>query len=190
MRAAVQALDEVFQGIDRNAVNRILTSTAADASAAYATPLGNSGFQTPAEFAQAVLQRYQQYIDEAYAALEPMVRNGTLRPPSGISRNTYLGRLVDRRARDRLREWLAFEEIAEGPLTIQVNRRLHDVVGSGAYRIPDIRIPGARVIIDGSLELKSTSTAQVIDFNAFSGGDGIIIVRPTQIGGAYGLVFP
>jgi hypothetical protein len=30
----------------------------------------------------------------------------------------------------------------------------------------------------------------MIDFRAFSGGSNIIIVRPTELGGSYGLVFP
>jgi hypothetical protein len=121
--------------------------------------------------------------------MEPQVRNGTLRPPTNISRNTFLGRLIDQRARDQIRTWLAEEGIAEG-LLIRVNRRLADPLGTGRYRIPDIRIPGANVILDASIELKTIASAQIYDFSVFSGGNGIIIVRPTQLGGSYALVFP
>jgi hypothetical protein len=185
-----RSLDDIYRGIDRAAVGRILTRTVGDPAATFANPIGTSGFQTQGEFAEAVFQRYQQYIDEAYAIFEPQVRAGIRVPPAGVSRNTYLGHLIDADARRRLRTWLAAEGITEGPgQVIQVNRRLADAITT-RYRIPDIRIPGAQVILDGSLELKTIQSAQIRDFGLFSGGDGIIVVRPTQLGGSYGLVFP
>jgi hypothetical protein len=109
----------------------------------------------------------------------------------GISRDMYLGGLIDRWARLRLRRWLAAEGIADRPgQVIQVNRWLRDPRGSGAYRIPDIRVGGARLIFDGTIGQKTITTEQCIDFLLYSGEDRIIIVRPTQIGGSCELLFP
>ena len=94
-------------------------------------------------------------------------------------------------ARVDLRDWLASEGIPhEAGDIIQVNRWLRDVAGSGAHRVPDVRIPGARTIFDGTIGWKSSTTPQVIDFHNFSGGDTVIIVRPTRLGGSYEIVFP
>jgi hypothetical protein len=90
-----------------------------------------------------------------------------------------------------MRRWLAREDIAEGPgQVIQINRWLRDPAGSGAYRIPDVRIPSANIVFDGTIGWKSTTTPQIIDFRGFSGGNNVMIVRPTQLGGSHGLVFP
>jgi hypothetical protein len=82
------------------------------------------------------------------------------------------------------------EGFNEGPGSIiQVNRWLRDPAGSGAYRIPDVRIPGARLSLDGTIGWKDATTPQLFDIRAFS-GDNILIVKPTQIGGSYGVYFP
>ncbi len=92
--------------------------------------------------------------------------------------------------RARLARWLESEGIAERPgSVIEVNRWLRDPNGSGAYRIPDVRLPGATIILDGTIAQKLASTPQIIDFRAFS-GNNIIIVRPTRLGGSYGIIFP
>jgi hypothetical protein len=49
---------------------------------------------------------------------------------------------------------------------------------------------GANITFDGTIGLKTSSTPQVIDFSTFSGGDNVMIVRPTRLGGSYGIVFP
>ena len=69
---------------------------------------------------------------------------------------------------------------------IQINRWLRQPGGS-AYRIPDIRIPGEDLIIDGTIAMKTMDKLQVQGFFYFSRGDRILIVRPTQMGGAYEL---
>ena len=95
---------------------------------------------------------------------------------------------MDRFARSELQSWLRSEGITEGPgELIQVNRYLRDP-GSDAYRIPDVRVPGAGTILDGTIGTKTSTTPQVIDFRAFSGGDNVIIVRPARIGGSYGII--
>lgn len=96
---------------------------------------------------------------------------------------------MDNYARSQMRSWLASEGLFEGQgSVIQINRWLRDPTGSGAYRIPDVRIPSANVIFDGTIGIKTSSTPQVIDFGSFSGGNNVIIVRPTRLGGSYGIV--
>lgn len=73
---------------------------------------------------------------------------------------------------------------------IQVNRWLRDSAGTGLYRIPDIRIPGAGLSIDGTIGFKTMASPQTQGFFYFSSGDRILLVRPTQLGGSYGLLPP
>jgi hypothetical protein len=101
-----------------------------------------------------------------------------------------VGQRTDGIARAALRSWLKSEQIVEGAGgVIQVNRYLRNPAG-GTWRVPDIRIPGANIIFDGTIGKKTPGMAQIIDFRAFSGGNNVMIVRPTQLGGSYGLVFP
>jgi len=152
---------------------------------------GRSGFRTTGDFAQELGTQYQGFVDNAYAAAEQARAAGLLRPPPGISMETHMGQLVDQAARADLQGWVASEGIAEGPgQIVQINRYLRDPLGSGAYTIPDVRIPGANLILDGTIGVKTTSTPQVINFYNFSGGNNILIVRPTQLGGSSGMVFP
>ena len=123
----------------------------------------------------------------AYARVQARVAAGKL-PADAMT----VGNRTDAIARAALRRWLSSSEgIQEGPgRIIQVNRWLRDPSGSGAYRIPDVRIPGANITFDGTIGWKTAGTPQIVDFRGFSGGDNIIIVRPTQLGGSYGIVFP
>lgn len=90
-----------------------------------------------------------------------------------------------------MHRWLRSEGITEGPdQAVQLNRWLRDPSDSGAYRIPDVRIPDANLIMDGTIGLKWQSTPQVADFRSFSGGSSIVIVRPTQLGGSYSVLPP
>lgn len=141
-------------------------------------------FPSQETFRDSVFDRYQQFYDQADAIAQARVAAG--RWPNDPM---VVGGRMDAIARARLRSWLRSEGIAEGPCgVIQVNRWLRDPAGSGAYRIPDIRIPGANTILDGTIGAKTSATPQVVDFRAFSGGDNIIIVRPTRIGGSYGVL--
>jgi hypothetical protein len=121
-----------------------------------------------------------------------LVRQGLVRNDSMV-----IGSRVDAYARQELRSWLTnVEGIEEGPgQIIQVNRRLYDPAGSGAYRIPDVSIPGAGSIYDATIAEKTISWPQVIDFHEFSGGGNVTIVRPSTLvtpgaQGSYGLHFP
>jgi hypothetical protein len=143
-------------------------------------------------FAERVFVRYQGFIDDAYTAGLKAQAAGRLKPIPRLAPETQLGQYVDRFARADLMNWLKSERIAEGPGgLVQVNRHLRDPLGSGTYRIPDIQLPGSGIIFDGTISSsKSIFSPQIIDFNSFSGGNNIVIIRPTQLGGSYGLVFP
>ena len=144
-----------------------------------------------AEFDSAVGARYQQLVDQGYADTMDLVRQGLVENDPMV-----IGGRVDSIARTGLRDWLSnVEGIDEGPgQIIQVNRRLYDPAGSGAYRIPDVYIPGAQSIYDATIAEKGIFLPQTIDFNAFSGGANITIIRPSTLvtpgaTGSYGLHF-
>lgn len=135
--------------------------------------------------------RYQRYTDEAYTAASDAYAKGRLVVPEGMSADTIIGQRTDAIARIRMSRWLDSEGISEGPgEAMQLNRWLRDPAGSGSYRIPDVRIPDANLIMDGTIGFKWQTTPQVMDFYNFSGGSRITIVRPTQLGGAYSLLPP
>jgi hypothetical protein len=138
------------------------------------------------QFRDAVFDRYQQFYDMAYARVQARV---AAKQMAGDALS--VGQRTDRIARAALRSWLKAEQIVEGAgEVIQVNRYLRNPAGQN-WRVPDIRIPGANIIFDGTISpSKMPSTAQIADFRAFSGGNNIVLVRPTQLGGSYGLVFP
>lgn len=150
--------------------------------------------EAQASLAERVFTRYQGFVDEGYALGREAQAAGRLTPPPGVSEEMHLGQYVDRYARDNLTAWLRSEGIAEGAgELVQVNRYLRDPLATGAYCIPDIRVPGGNIIFDGTISSSKTITMpQMIDFRAFSGGNNITIVRPTLLpgGGSYSLVFP
>jgi hypothetical protein len=149
---------------------------------------GGSRFSSAEDFASEAFTRYQRYTDEAYEAALRAEARGRLVVPEGMSRETIIGQRVDAAARIRMRRWLRSEGIGEGPgELVQVNRWLRDPFGSGRYRIPDVRIPGANSIMDGTIGYKWSSTLQIRDFSSFSGGNRITIVRPRALGGSYSL---
>ena len=91
-----------------------------------------------------------------------------------------LGQQTDAIARARLPNYLASQGIPEGPgMEVLVNRWLRDPAGSGAYRIPDVRLQQSGTILGGTIGTKTLNTPQVQDFINFSGGNKVIIVRPT-----------
>jgi hypothetical protein len=145
-----------------------------------------------AEFDAAVGVRYQQLVDQGYTDTMDLVARGLVRNDP-----TVIGSRVDSIARTGLRDWLRnVEGIQEGPgQIIRVNRRLYDPSGGGAYRIPDVYIPGARSIFDATIAEKTNLLPQTIDFHAFSGRGNVTIVRPSTLvtpgaQGSYGLRFP
>jgi len=146
--------------------------------------IGRSGYQTSAEFADAAFRRYQQFYDQADAIAQSRIASGQW-PNDPIT----VGARMDWIARGYMRQWLQSEGLPEGPGGfVEINRWLRDPTGSSAYRIPDVRIPSANLIMDGTIWQKTSSTPQVVEFGNFSGGNNVIIVRPTRLGGSYGIV--
>jgi hypothetical protein len=147
--------------------------------------IGQSNFRTMEEFGDAVFSQYQQLHDQGYAITMQQVSQGLVQ-----NDRTVIGTAIDTYARDGLRQWLFNEGIPEGSgQIIAVNRRLYDPLGTGLYRQPDVYIPGANLIMDGTIQQKTIFTPQTIEFNNFSGGANVLIVRPSAEGGSYGLVF-
>lgn len=151
--------------------------------------IGNSGFRSIGEFTDAVTENYQRLYDEHYADTMELVSRGFVENDPLV-----IGGRTDTLARVDLRDWINEEAIDEGPgQIIQINRRLYDPLGTGRFRIPDVYIPESRTILDGSLQFKTSSTSQVSDFRAFSGGANIIMIRPasalsSRVSGSYGIV--
>jgi hypothetical protein len=147
--------------------------------------IGRSQFRSPTELADATLLRYQQFYEDGYALTMRRVQRGLVE-----NDRMAIGSEVDAYARRRLRGWLSAEGIEEGPgQLVAVNRRLYDPTGGGAYRQPDVYVPGARLIFDGTIGKKTSTLGQMVDFRRFSGGANVVIVRPAAEGGSYGLVF-
>jgi hypothetical protein len=151
--------------------------------------IGRSGFQTPSQMADALRERYAAAVNDAHTAVTGALDDGALRVPEGVPRNTFVGQQVDKAARADLRQWLIEEGIPEGPHgLVQLNRRLYDPSGQ-AYRIPDVRVPSANVILDATVGDKFVATPQVRDFISFSKGNTVYIVSPQQQGG-WKVVYP
>ena len=168
------------------------SSTIGDATAGAAEITGKYGrFVDAQTFADEAFYRYQKYTDEAYASVIKAYQEGRVVVPKGMSLATIIGQRTDASARIRMTRWLDNEGIAEGlGQAVHLNRRLRDPLGSGSYRIPDLSIPGANMIMDGTVGFKWQSTPQIADFYNFSGGSNITIVRPAELGGSYSLVPP
>jgi RHS repeat-associated protein len=174
-------VDDVLR-VGKNAIAP--TSPVSVPRSAPAAGIGRSNW-TVSQFRDAVFDRYQQFYDMAYARVQARVAAGKMAGDA-----LTVGQRTDGIARAALRSWLKSEQIVEGAGgVIQVNRYLRNPAG-GTWRVPDIRIPGANIIFDGTIGKKTPGMAQIIDFRAFSGGNNVMIVRPTQLGGSYGLVFP
>jgi hypothetical protein len=99
---------------------------------------------------------------------------------------TKIGQEVDSRVRRDLREFAKIEGILENNKSSiwAVNRRLKDTV-TKEYGIPDNRV-GLNLYLDTTIALKSQATPQLQRWNQIRSGN-MIVVRPTQIGGSYGI---
>jgi hypothetical protein len=103
-----------------------------------------------------------------------------------------VGRHIDQGARNDLRQYYRSRGVTFGPNRyVTVNNRHY--AGDGSFRIPDAAV--GRISIDWTLAPKTNSTPQVQGFfNArrFPLGNpvGVVIVRPTRLGGSYFLAPP
>ena len=130
----------------------------------------------------AIASSYQQFVNEAAQAVVVSFNRGEIPIPAGMSWQTILGQRIDAAARTRLRDFVRSLGVPEGPGTdVLINRRLPDPTGSGRFRIPDLRLVKSRRILDGTIGVKDSSSSQVQDFEMFSLGDTVEIVRP-QVG--------
>lgn len=165
-----------------NALHALAVSVPRSAGAG----IGRSNYASIQDFADAVTVKYQQFYDDAYANAYRMVDLKLLK-----NERLAIGSKIDRDARFQLRDWLLNSEgIQEGAgQIIAVNRRLYDPLGSGLYRQPDVYIPGARLILDGSLEMKAATAPQILGFRAYSGGANVTIIKPTAEPGSFSFLF-
>jgi len=121
---------------------------------------------------------YQSYVNQAWLATVKRFNAGKISIPAGQNAWTVLGREVDTIARTSMREQFGESQ------NLLINRWLRDPAGSGAYRIPDVRVvkpDGGSIIFDATIGTKTPFTPQVQDFVRFSNGGRVIIVEP-QIG--------
>ncbi len=133
-----------------------------------------------------VASNYQRYYNEGWLSAVSRFNEGKITIAPGQSWRTVLGGRTDAFARERLLRYLAREGITEGPGgDVLINRWLRDLTGSGAYRIPDVMVPGSRLILDGTIGNKTQQTPQVLDFIRFSGGYEVRIVTP-EVGPVFG----
>lgn len=116
---------------------------------------------------------YQGFYREAYQYWS--ARGVSVRP--GQNATTVLGQRIDARARLALIDWAESQGLGEAQ-GLFINRRLYDYVGSGRFRIPDVRYEPGMMIWDGTIGHKTPFTPQVQDFSQFSRGYDVRIVTP------------
>lgn len=135
------------------------------------------------EFEKWVLDAQQKAVDRSYTLGIAAIERGEIKPKDGKYAQE-LGRYIDQRARDALRDMARAEGINDGgPSKIwAINRRIKIDTVPG-YGIPDNRI-GYNLFADTSLSRKTAEWEQVQRWNTIRPGH-TIIVRPTQIGGSY-----
>lgn len=146
--------------------------------------IGKSGYQSSAEFADAVGAKYQSFVDDAYRSGQNLEVKGLLR---GLS-STRLGDYIDRSSARDLKSFLRSEGISEGPGSlIRMNRFMRNPESPNLYVRPDVYIPSANRIFDATVGFKSYNDVQIQRFNQFSGGSYITNVRPSMspLGGSY-----
>ncbi len=130
-------------------------------------------------FDDVIAANYQRYYNDAAERVVNSFNRGEIAIPSGANWRQVLGQRIDAIARARLRVFLAREGVPEGPGTeVLVNRFLRDPSGSGRYRIPDVRLEGSQLILEGTIGNKTLADPQIVEFIQFSGGYKVQIVRP------------
>jgi hypothetical protein len=146
------------------------------------TLITNPGRMLAAPTLEATVQSsYQNFVNQAWIRTVQRFNAGEFRIPAGQNVWTALGREVDRIARNDMRA--SFPESQ----SLLINRWLKDPSGSGAYRIPDVRLiqPNGQIIFDATLGTKTGATQQVQDNILFSGGGRVIVIQP-QVGPGFG----
>ena len=153
--------------------------------------IGRSRFQSWDAFAKALLGAYQagyEKGDARWASLSPEERAAT----SKRHPNTQKGSFLDEAGRAAAREFVRSEGLREGPKeSVQIGRRLYNQART-QYVMPDVYVPAAGFLADGSVSRKTLSLnrGQLRNMQTFSGTNSIIVVRPSTLGGSYPLIGP
>jgi hypothetical protein len=145
-----------------------------------------AGFGTHGQFVDAATNQYQKLQDHHYDQIAQRVAQGEIPDDPMI-----IGQRLDGEVRPEMRRWLGRQDIREGPGEIvRLNRRLydqrphHDEQEPRPFRIPDLYVPGAGIILDGSMAAKTEEFPQIRDFRDFSQGANTVIIRPAGLDAA------
>ncbi|WP_336928352.1 LysM peptidoglycan-binding domain-containing protein, partial [Acinetobacter oleivorans] len=146
---------------------------------------------TVKEFEKKVYTIQQQAANKAYDVamkeVAPLFTKESLAlQPQKTEFATKIGQEIDIRVRDTLKNFAKSQGISENNKSYiwGVNRRLKDPITPG-YGIPDNRV-GMNLYLDTTIAWKTHATPQLQKWNQIRPGI-MIIVRPTQIGGSYGI---
>lgn len=146
---------------------------------------------TVKEFEKRVYTIQQQATDKAYdlamKEVAPLFAKELMaQQPQKTNFPTRIGQEIDKLVRRDLRFFAKSEGISENSKSYiwGVNRRLKDPM-TKQFGIPDNRV-GMNLYLDTTIALKSHATPQLQKWNQIRPGI-MIIVRPTQIGGSYGV---
>lgn len=138
---------------------------------------------TPDQFEARVFDLHQKAVDAAHKQTIEAVTRGVIPVTNGWART--IGFEMDSIVRYDLKQFAIKENLPEGMRSklYAVNRSLGGE--NNKYGIPDLRL-GVNLRIDTSLSRKDINTQQIRMWNESMPGI-TIIVRPTEIGGAYAL---
>ncbi|MDC4418523.1 glycine zipper family protein, partial [Acinetobacter baumannii] len=148
---------------------------------------------TVKEFEKKVYTIHQQATDKAYDLamrdIAPLFTKERMAlQPQKTDFATKIGQVIDNDVRRALRAFAKSEGISENSKSYiwGVNRRMKDPI-TQEFGIPDNRV-GMNLYLDTTIALKSHATPQLQKWNKIRPGN-VIIVRPTQIGGSYGVPY-
>ncbi len=130
---------------------------------------------------EVTLEFMQRATNDAYDQALDAYKAGDLdlRPTLPVA----IGNSMDRSVRDKLANFFNNARIPVGPDSIiRVNRRAYDTSDwPPSFRVPDARV--GNLAFDVSLEAKKPSKDQIREFfSADFKPDGVVIVRPNQLG--------
>ncbi len=171
-------------GLSWQGRTNLLNSLRMQRAAAYYRVLGDVG---PLQVE--TLRFLQDAVDAAYKEAVSEADAGRLQPR--LSREQAIGDWVDRAVRQEFKRMFACCLIPYGPgEDVTINNRDYERSESGQnYRVPDASLED--IAFDWTLSLKTISLAQIRGFfRADSQPRAVIIIRPSELGGAYLLPRP
>lgn len=164
--------------------NNYINALRADRAAAIYLNRGDAG---PLQVE--VLRYMQVRVDLAYAEALQLARAGRLDPR--LSTREAIGNYVDRQVRLDLRDFFAVRGInSTSDRGVGIQRREYDTSGADAsFRIPDVRV--TNIAFDATITRKTPGQRQIRGFfDADFAPVGVIIVRPSSLGGSYYITQP